>query len=75
LQNRPKGLIPSEEKEKVSIIENRTPRYNVVRNIILRTFEDGEFDNVEDAMVKAEAAEVVAEAAKESLCNLGYFVA
>jgi hypothetical protein len=67
LQSRPKGLVPKEE----SIIEERDPKYEVVRNIILRTFDEGKFDNLHDAMIEADVDDL--EKVKDSIQRLGYF--
>jgi len=69
LQARPKGLVPKEE----SVIEERDPKYEVVHNIILRTFDEGTYDNLHDAMIEANVDDV--EAVKNSILELGYFYA
>lgn len=67
LQARPKGLVPKEE----SIIEERDPKYEVVNNIILRTFDEGEFDNLNDAMNKINVNDF--DEVNNSINKLGYF--
>jgi len=64
LQNRPKGLAVSEEK----II-----KYSIISNVILRTFDEGQFDNLHDAMVTLNVDDV--DAVQKSIKVLGYYIA
>jgi len=68
LQTRPKGLVPKEDL----IIEEREPKYEIINNIILRTFDDGKFDNLNDAMNEINVDDF--EKVKNSINELGYFV-
>jgi hypothetical protein len=67
LQNRPKGIIPKE-----SIVEERDPKYMVVHNIILKNYDEGEFDSLPEAMnsLGVDDESLV----KESINKLGYYI-
>lgn len=67
LQTRPKGLIPVED----FIIEERNPKYNVIHNLILRTYDSGEFDNLHEAMNKLNIED--SQEVESSINKLGYY--